>query len=260
MVNKNRDRDDAFDDDNLNPPSSDSTGTIIGTVIATTFGIWATVIGTIGLIYVLFFFCVMAFFLLVFCILGTIMFTAVSRMPPPSPVITQPNNTNTPTPLPINPQWKDAALTRTYLSDLPEVDAKVGWGRFGKKGMLGYGVNPGEIDSPITFQGQRDPEALSTAPSPFQAGTVKYRLNGQYKLFKASIACNDLDKQEWGSRQPMTFRVYGDGDLLWVSEPVRAVDRKQDVRLSVEGVNELELRVECRTNSMRGRSGLRRGC
>src|SRR5580698_7574723 len=91
MANKNRYRDDDFDDDRNSPLPSDSTGTIIGTVIASVFGVWATVIAAIGLVYVIFFACVICFFLLVFCILGSIFFTALSRTQPQQPAINQPN-------------------------------------------------------------------------------------------------------------------------------------------------------------------------
>jgi amino acid transporter len=110
MANKQRYRDDDFDDDEQNsPPPADSTGTIIGTVIASIFGVWVTVIGAIGVAYVLFFACVMCFFLLVFCILGSIMFTAMSRTPPspppspPAPVINQPITPFGPNGPPFNP-------------------------------------------------------------------------------------------------------------------------------------------------------------
>jgi alpha-galactosidase len=122
-----------------------------------------------------------------------------------------------------------------------EAVLKVGYGRFGKKGQLGYGIRPGEADSPITFNGQRYQQAISAAaPS-----SVKYKLGGQMKLFKASVACNDLDPGVTGPAQPMTFKVYGDGELLWASAPVPLVGFNQDVRISVAGVKELELRVDC---------------
>jgi hypothetical protein len=253
MADRDRFRKDDFDDDELNPPPSNTDNT--GTIIATIFGVWAAVVGAFGLIWVIVFLCFVAFFFIVFCLIASIFFTifsAAARMQPPPqpqqpPGINQPNNPpgEKPKPRLINPGWKDNDFKATWLSDMDEFDAKVGWGQFGKKGKLGYSTKAGEVNSPIMFNGQPNPQGISMAPAGNDPSSVKYRLGHTYKLFKASVACNDLDPGENGPHQPMTFKVYGDGELLWVSEPVSKVGVKQDVRLGVFGVDVLELRVQC---------------
>jgi hypothetical protein len=239
----------------VSQPPEDNTGTILATV----FGIWAAIIGGIGVVWAVVALCFLLFFAFIVCIFVCIwlsfaiaIFSAAGSMPQPQPQpggppgIPAPNEK--PAPMPIPPGWKDADMKRTWLSDLDEFDAKVGWGKFGKKGMLGYGVNPGEADSPITFNGQRNPQGISMAPSAAVVSTVKYRLGRQQKLFKASVACNDLPPGWGGPASPMTFKVWGDGRLLWVSDPVQFVGRKQDVSLNVFGVDVLELQVQCGNN------------
>jgi len=48
-----------------------------------------------------------------------------------------------------------------------------------------------------------------------------------------------------GSACPLTFKVYGDGELLWLSDPVQKRADRRNFRLSVENVDLLELRVHC---------------
>ncbi len=249
MADPDRYRHDDFDDDERNPPPSNTDNT--GTVIATVFGVWAAVIGAFGLVWVIVFLCFMAFFLLVFCIIASIFISianTAARMPPPQPppAFNQPNNpAEKPKPRPLPAEWKDENMKGTWLSDMDEINPRVGWGRFGKKGRLGYGTKAGEVDSAITFNGQPNPQGLSMVPVPVAGSSVKYRLGRTYKVFKASVACNDLDPGVAGPRQPMTFKVYGDGELLWMSEPVSKVGVKQDVRLGVLGMETLELQVHC---------------
>ena len=260
MATQDRIRKDDLDDDELDPPPSSSDNT--GSILAWIFGAYAAVIGTIGLVYVVIVLCFLAVFVFVFCVFVTIFLTiasAVAKMPPPqppavvqpqpAPPFNQPNNPfdnkERPNPRPILPGLKEETLKGTWLSDMDEFDARVGFGQFGKKGKLGYGIKAGEADSAIFFNGQPNPHGLSLAPSAAVESSVKYRPGRFYKLFKASVACNDLDPGVAGPNQPMTFRVYGDGELLWVSDPVSRAGVKQDVRLGVFGVDVLELRVQC---------------
>jgi len=235
----------------VSQPPEDNTGTILATI----FGIWAAVVGGIGLVGAVAALVVLLIFAFVVCLVFCLWFscllsliTAAGNVPQPGGPPGFPAPDEKPAPIPIPPGWKDADMKRTWLSDMDEFDARVGWGRFGKKGMLGYGLNPGEVDSPITFNGQRNPQGISTAPSGAVVASVKYRLGRQQKLFKASVACNDLPPGWGGPGAPLMFKVRGDGRLLWVSDPLAVVGRKQDVTLNVSGVDVLELQVQCATH------------
>jgi hypothetical protein len=139
----------------------------------------------------------------------------------------------------------DPDQAKVYLSDLREMNPRVGYGNFGKNGWLGYGIG-GAADSPITVAGRKFPKAISTAPPHFGASTVQYPLNQQFKTFRAWIAVNDLDDAPAaGPESPLTFELLGDGKRLWASEPVRLTRTVQECRVSVAHVQTLELRVNC---------------
>jgi hypothetical protein len=146
---------------------------------------------------------------------------------------------------PIDPNLNEKDLALVYLSDLPEFDAVVGWGNFGKNGMLGYGLAPGEPDHAITVAGKQYPKGLSMVPRDNSYSTVKYRLGKTAKVFKAFVAVNDLEHGAAGPVTPLSFRVLGDGEVLWISDPHRVVGKTQECRVNVEGVGVLELQVHC---------------
>jgi hypothetical protein len=151
-------------------------------------------------------------------------------------------------PLPIDPGWNDAAMRATYLTDLPEYDAFVGWGKFGKGGAHGFGYGSVSAEkNPVLFKGKESPRALSMAPPSGGASRVKYRLEG-HKLLRGTAAMSDLPAAlgRTQAASPFTFYVLGDGRLLWVSTPMQRSGDSEAFRLSVNGVKELELRVGCR--------------
>ncbi len=116
---------------------------------------------------------------------------------------------------------------------------------FGKNGEHGYvpeGV-PGATNA-VIVQGKCWTRALSMHPPDRGEASVKYQLDRQYKLLKAQVAFHDLPVEQAGS--PQTFKVYSDGQLLWISAP--PIQRKTDlhnIHISVENVDTLELRVHC---------------
>jgi hypothetical protein len=146
---------------------------------------------------------------------------------------------------PIDPAWDEAGMTPAYLSDLPEIDPSVGYGKFGKNGRLGYGI-AGARDSPITVGGRKYPKAISLAPPHGGSSTVKYSLGGGGKIFRSQVAVNDLDDaKRKGPATPLQFQLLGDGRYIWASQPVRQAGAVQECRVNVAGVKLLELQVHC---------------
>jgi len=154
---------------------------------------------------------------------------------------------NEPKPRPINPAWADAKMNITWLSDLKEENVRVGWGRFGKNGMMGYQPNgaPNE-DAPVLMDGKPFTKSISMHPPDFGESVVQYRLQRQHKLLKAMVCLADMPATTKGAESAQTFKVYGDGELLWVSQPpIKDRLNRQNLRISVENVDTLELRVHC---------------
>jgi hypothetical protein len=147
---------------------------------------------------------------------------------------------------PLDPNIDEARLTRVWLADLPEIDPKVGWGTFGKHGRLGYAKPPNrDSNDPITVEGQPSPHGLSMVPPSHGFSTVKYRLNGEAKVFRATVAVNDLEGDARGPVTPLTFKVFGDGELLWESGAVQTAGKGPEAHLNIAGVDLLELQVAC---------------
>jgi S1-C subfamily serine protease len=126
-----------------------------------------------------------------------------------------------------------------FLCDLNEFDVRVGWGRFGKAGKLGYDVN-GSGD--VKFNGAKAPKAISMAPPSGGYSTVKYRLDKKSSFFKSTIG---LHESERASATPLTFEVLGDGKSLWKSKAIKAQKETDECLVDVSTVDVLELRVHC---------------
>src|SRR5262249_937575 len=117
---------------------------------------------------------------------------------------------------------------------------------FGKHGRLGYPRPPNpDGNDPITVEGQPSPHGLSMVPPSNGFSTVKYRLNGEAKVFRASVAINDLEGDARGPVTPLTFKVLGDGEVLWESGAVRTAGKGPEAHLNIAGVDLLELQVAC---------------
>jgi NPCBM/NEW2 domain len=142
---------------------------------------------------------------------------------------------------PIPAHWNDKQMQLTYLADMQEFNVNVGWGNFGKKGKLGYRCGYGED---VQVDGKKWPNALSAHPPSFGVSRVSYRLQGNAKLFKTWCAFSDPDAG-FRPESQATFHVFGDGVLLWSSAPVRLNKQIEECRISVEGVDTMELQVQC---------------
>jgi hypothetical protein len=150
-------------------------------------------------------------------------------------------------PLPIDENWNEAAMQAAYLSDLQEYDAQALY-PFGKNGMHGFSQSGDQV-SPrlkIVFGKAESPKALSMHAPERGPARVKYRLDGQYRLFRGAVGLADMpgnnDPKAYDT--PVVFSVLGDGRLLWQSQTIRHRGVREAFRLSVAGVRELELRAE----------------
>ena len=134
---------------------------------------------------------------------------------------------------------------KVYLADMEEKEAYVGWGKFGKKGELGF--RPGN-SSRIRVHGQESPNGLSTHPPSDGSSHVIYGIQGLYRTLQADVALADYVSPNFPSRTPVVFRVHGDGILLWESKPVAKRQEIQSLKVRVAGVQTLKLEVHCPGN------------
>ncbi len=149
-----------------------------------------------------------------------------------------PFDTNQPTTSPV-------VVDATYLSDLQPLDPR-DW--------ISQPPGPpgpnGKRESPPPFPGVRvrgvlAPHGLFMHP-PFgpEGGVTRldYRVNQQFAMFAAEVSLNDGPPESFTA---LVFAVYGDGRLLWKSEPVRSQANRQTCRVAIEGVEVLRLEVTC---------------
>ncbi|OWK42350.1 Serine/threonine protein kinase PrkC, regulator of stationary phase [Fimbriiglobus ruber] len=100
--------------------------------------------------------------------------------------------------------------------------------------------NDGNGRPVLSVNGRPSPHAVWMHACPAGKVGLVYSLRKQCDFFMADVA---LDDRSPGSQTPLTFEVYGDGKRLWESNPVSATGQIQPCKVSVAGVETLELRV-----------------
>ena len=123
---------------------------------------------------------------------------------------------------------------KVYLDDLEESDVRVGFGGAGKHGR--------GTDQSTQCRVNGVAPAHSLVPHPFSDGesSVSYQLDDQFRRFHSTVAVQD----DHHPGTPMTFRVRGDGKVLWESGPIRP-KMTEECNIPVEGVRVLSLEVSC---------------
>lgn len=95
----------------------------------------------------------------------------------------------------------------------------------------------------------RHPDWLYLHPPSQGKAQAKFFLAGQYSVFVAAARVGG-PQATLDSSSPLTFAVYGDGDLLWESKPIRRSGETAVCRTGVLGVENLELVVRCPGSNM----------
>jgi hypothetical protein len=124
-----------------------------------------------------------------------------------------------------------------YLDDIQEEDSSVGYGNVGKKGSHGYG------DAVIAVKGRKAAHALSLHPPRNGSSFISYRLDGNYRVFTVEAAISDSARG--GSQSPLTFRIVGDGRMLWKSRAIKNKGQSERCEVKIGGIKELRLIVDC---------------
>lgn len=147
-----------------------------------------------------------------------------------------------------------------YLDDLQEFGAMVGTGSLGKHGDTGYPPYESQYGQKVFFRGRKPLHALSLYPPSNDAAFVTYSLKGEYRVFRATAAVLETSPDSTrrlkgdpffmgGPASPLTFKVLGDGKLLWESRAMRKCGQAQTCEVAIDGVNLLELQVSCPSNN-----------
>jgi hypothetical protein len=146
-----------------------------------------------------------------------------------------------------------------FLSNLPELDTVVGWGRLGKNGVLGYPTDGGETQ--VMVKGKFIAKAISIHARNDSAGReagVSYDVPGKATCLVASVAIADTATQSGrgGAVSPLVFRVVGDREkILWkIPKPIRTAGDSAPLRVNVENHKRIRLVVESQGDSHYGQA------
>ena len=143
-----------------------------------------------------------------------------------------------------------------YLDDLREITATVGWGRLGKHGATGYPTEHDNYGPRAVLRGVVPEHALSMHPPEKGTAFASYGLTEDYRTFRATVGLLEVDRSSQSpaarnpfftgeAYSPLTFRVVGNGKVLWQSRAVRRSGDWLPCSVNIEGVRLLELQVDC---------------
>lgn len=119
----------------------------------------------------------------------------------------------------------------TYLSDMEETSASVGYGKFMKdKSIKGGTITLLRGQTPVTFD-----KGLGTHAS----SSVVYDLGGKYTYFEAYVGIDQAMKNAASANAK--FRVVADGAVIYESGVMKASTDAEYVKLDITNVNTLEL-------------------
>lgn len=143
----------------------------------------------------------------------------------------------------------------TYLDDLSEQSFVVNQKVLGKHGATGYDapdVQKCRLHDAVLAH------ALSIHPRDTDRGPayVIYSAGRRFDIFRGSAALNSAVSGDglehaktlaWNgmAASAVTFRVLGDGKLLWESRPLQKHGDSEDCKVAITGVDQLRLEVQC---------------
>ena len=136
---------------------------------------------------------------------------------------------------PVERGSKEAGRRVAFLADLPEKDAVVGYGNLGKGEELGW---EGRV---VRVQGVRRNKSVSMHPPHNGLARVSFEVPKGLTHFEAQAAINDGAN----NKTPLTFKLLGDGRLLWTSRPLHGAGSKDDCSVALKGAKTVTLVVEC---------------
>jgi len=96
----------------------------------------------------------------------------------------------------------------------------------------------------VQVRGVTSPNGIFMHPSPRPGAVASLSVEAgkRYRTFETQVSLNDGPR---GGGPPVTFWVYGDGQLLWKSKPIHGQWELDRCQVSVENVNVLRIAVTC---------------
>jgi hypothetical protein len=130
-----------------------------------------------------------------------------------------------------------------YLCDLKEEDYHVGFGDLGRNGQLGYGVGGNSALTKALLNGKELLHSLSLHPPTKGMAYITFKIDGEYRTLHGEVALADGDGRS--AATPITFRVVGDGNVLWTSKPMTKPKSPEKLKVRLSGIQILRLEIDC---------------
>jgi hypothetical protein len=126
--------------------------------------------------------------------------------------------------------------TTTFLSSLNATAKRLQNGWFEIGSVWGEPIIQGE---------QRGDHSIFLHARPDSFSSVTYQLAPGTESFESGVVVPKVKGEQGNPATPLIFEAWGDGRLLWRSQPVAAMNQMQNCRVGVKGVTTLDLRVVC---------------
>jgi hypothetical protein len=136
----------------------------------------------------------------------------------------------------------------TYLVDLPRtglVEENGWWSDRGELVLGGLSGNPFDR-KPLMFDGKHSAHGIYLHARPSVQASITYRLGKRFSAFRSEVVIPEMFPHQGDPRTPLVFKLVGDGRTIWRSRPLARKGDHQPCSVSVKGIDELSLRVECK--------------
>lgn len=133
------------------------------------------------------------------------------------------------------PAKEETSKSRTYQS-LPRAFERVG-----------VRAGDGEAPASVAFSGRKCKSIIWAQPDEDRGvSQLSYMLDGKYATLRGTAGISDAasDEQPGDQKPSAVFRIYGDGNLLWESEPQNGFGAFQQFEIEVKGIDVLALTAE----------------
>jgi len=103
----------------------------------------------------------------------------------------------------------------------------------------------------VAFSGQKCKSFIWAQPDEDEGvSQVSYMLDGKFATVRGTAGICDADAEQPADKKPSAvFRIYGDGNLLWESEPQTGFGAAQQFEVEVKGIEVLALMAESSSSS-----------
>ncbi len=137
-----------------------------------------------------------------------------------------------------------AGMQSKFLAEVRHRNVKVEQGWFSTSGLA---TTLSVRNRPLVFNGVEGRDSIYMHPSRDSYSSVIFDLDRPYKVLKGWAAIPQIknERRQGNTATPLIFKVVGDGNLLWQSQPIKKKDSMVAFEVDLKGISTLQLRVEC---------------